>query len=258
VLASALAMNKPLANKLFRSAGLLVPQGEVIEFANRNKPRRVKLPAVVKPVDGGSSVGVSIVWNNNELVPAIKRAFKYSENILIEEYITGREVTCGVLYEQGEAIALPPTEIIPKSGFFDYDAKYIPGKTEEITPARFPKRVLHAIQETALSAHNALQCGGMSRTDMIVQILNIKNQKSKIRNPARLRMYDLPAMTSSLRSQAGVQAGGQIPKIYVLEINTIPGMTKTSLLPQAAEAAGISFSKMLDMIVLSAIKTKVN
>jgi D-alanine-D-alanine ligase len=216
VLSSALAMNKPVAYKLFRAQGLLTPEGEVIEYADRNKSRHVKLPSVIKPANGGSSVGVSIVWKQNELEKALKRAFKVSKTILVEEYIEGREVTCGVLEDRSGLVSLPPTEIIPKSGFFDYQAKYEPGATEEITPANFPKRFLKEIQNIALTAHKILKCAGMSRTDMIV-----KSPKSKF----------------------------QKPKIYVLETNTIPGMTKTSLLPQAAEVAGISFSRMLDMII---------
>ena len=136
---------------------------------------------------------------------------------MVQEFIRGREATCGVLEDPktGRAFALPPTEIIPKTqAFFDYQAKYTPGASEEITPARFPKKINLRVQKMALEAHNALGCRGMSRTDLIIK--------------------------------------GS--KIYTLETNTIPGMTETSLLSQAAKTAGIGFPKLLDIIITGALR----
>ena len=136
---------------------------------------------------------------------------------MIQEYVRGDEVTCGVLDTENAPIALPPTQIIPKTGkFFDYEAKYTKGATKEITPPRLPEQIIKKIQDAALIAHKVLGCSGFSRTDMIV-------------------------------------SGGTV---YILETNTIPGMTETSLFPQAAKAIGISFPELLDKLIDSALKKK--
>jgi D-alanine-D-alanine ligase len=161
---------------------------------------------------------VSIVKEQEKLPEAIDAVFGYGSDVMVQRYISGKEVTCAIVEESnGELLALPPTEIIPKSGeFFDYDAKYSTGASEEITPARFPPEILAKIQQIAITAHKILGCSGMSRTDMIV--------------------------TES--------------DIYVLETITIPGMTETSLMPQAAHAVGISFSELLNKIISAALKGK--
>ena len=129
---------------------------------------------------------------------------------MLQEYIKGREFTCAVIEMKGKAIALPPTEIIPRgTSFFDYEAKYNIGGSEEITPARLSKVQTKKLQASALTAHKALGCSGMSRSDFILK--------------------------------DGV--------FFILETNTIPGMTKTSLLPQAALASGVTFPKLLDLII---------
>lgn len=209
--ASRLGMDKIKSLILFKKAGLNIP------------PRTKKMPLVVKPADRGSSVGTSIVKNIDDLPRAIKSAKKYSPKILIEKYIEGREITCGVIEKNGRLIALPSTEIIPKTNtFFDYHAKYTPGASLEITPApNLMKKTIRGIQTAALKAHQAIGARGFSRTDMIIEKSKGKSQKSKI---------------------------------YVLEINTIPGLTKMSLLPQEAKTAGISFSTLLDIIIESALK----
>ncbi|OGY62844.1 MAG: hypothetical protein A2745_00440 [Candidatus Harrisonbacteria bacterium RIFCSPHIGHO2_01_FULL_44_13] len=218
-LSSWLGMNKPASLELFKKSGLAVPKfvtlrKEEIGLCRLNK-LAVSLPLVIKPANHGSSVGVSIVKNKNRFLPALLSAGQYSGRIMIQKYILGREVTCGAIEKNGKLVALPPTEIIPKSGeFFDYKSKYLPGGSQEITPARLPKNLTKKIQDIAKKTHRLIGASGMSRTDMIVEKL----------------------------------------KIYVLEINTIPGMTKTSLLPQAAKAAGISFPQMLDLIIESALK----
>ncbi|MBI4120239.1 MAG: D-alanine--D-alanine ligase [Parcubacteria group bacterium] len=228
VLASALAMDKLKSSELLAFHGLKVPK--YINFSNkqwntdRNKiaaeiSEKISLPCVIKPSNCGSSVGITIVRKIDDLENAVHLAFSYDNTVLAQEYISGAEITCGVLDESGgkEPIALPPTQIIPKkSTFFDYQAKYTPGATEEITPPRLPKNIIKDIQVTALKAHEILGCSGMSRTDMIVSGNNI----------------------------------------FVLETNTIPGMTETSLYPQAAAAVGISFPELLDKIIQSAISKK--
>lgn len=199
--ASKLGMDKIKSAAAFKKAGLAVPSSGK------------RFPLVVKPADRGSSVGVSIINSQQELTEALKLARRYSKKILVQEFVSGRELTCGVLEIDGHPRALPPTEIIPKSTrFFDYKAKYVRGASEEITPPKVPEKVIKKIQAQALLAHKVIGASGFSRTDMIV--------------------------------------GDS--RIYVLEINTIPGMTETSLLPQQAKAAGISFPKLLDIIIKTA------
>ncbi|HBC59212.1 TPA: D-alanine--D-alanine ligase [Candidatus Azambacteria bacterium] len=229
ILASALAMDKLKSSELFLFHGLKVPK--YLNFSNKqwNKDKdkittkvseKISLPCVIKPSNCGSSVGITIVRKIDDLENAVQLAFSYDDIVLAQEYISGVEVTCAVLDEGGdkEPIALPPTQIIPKdSEFFDYHAKYTPGATEEITPPRLPAEIINKIQENALQVHKIIGCSGMSRTDMIL--------------------------------------GGD-GKLYVLEINTIPGMTETSLLPQAAAAAGISFPDLLDKIIQAALNKR--
>lgn len=226
VLASSLAMDKVKSSELFRLHGLLVPP--YTHFLRweweRHEPiildfivQALEAPWVVKPVDRGSSVGVSITQTSDALRAAIAAVFQHSEHIMVQQHIQGAEVTCAVLHEDpcSEPWPLPPTEIIPTSkAFFDYFSKYTPGATEEITPPRLPPSVIAQIQATAVQAHKILDCYGLSRTDMIVQ--------------------------------------GE--KIYVLETNTIPGMTETSLYPQAAKAVGLELSELLDRLIKAAIR----
>lgn len=224
VLASALAMDKVVSADVFRQQGLRVPPYVAFTHADWTKRRgalharisRLGWPLVVKPRNLGSSVGITIVSKPSALAAAVRRAAAHSPQLMAQQYIRGKELTCGVIDQgiPGTEMALQPTEIIPKtSAFFDYRAKYTAGASEEITPPRLPKPMIGKIQETALTAHRALGCSGMSRTDMILKD----------------------------------------GKLYVLEVNTIPGMTETSLLPQAANACGISFPQLLERIILAAL-----
>jgi len=210
VLASALAMDKQMTNIVYAASGLRVPPYIVIE-SKKARLNGVSVPFVVKPVDGGSSVGVSIVKTKKEIAAAFAKAFKESRRVMVQKYIKGKEITCGIIEDEaGRPFALPPTEIVPQSAaFFDYHAKYAVGGSLEITPARISAPQMKEIQKLALRAHCALGCRGMSRSDFIL-------------------------------------SGG---KFYILETNTIPGMTEASLLPKAAAAAGISFPALLDMII---------
>ncbi|MBI1974962.1 MAG: D-alanine--D-alanine ligase [Parcubacteria group bacterium] len=230
VLASALAMNKAKSADVFRNHGISTPP--FITFTKRdwlkNRPQvlknasRLDYPLVVKPNDQGSSMGISIVRTKSQIVNAILTALHYSPYAMVQKYVAGREVTCAVIDKgiPGTEIALQPTEVIPKtSAFFDYHAKYTPGASEEITPPNLPQSIIRNIQRVALTCHRALGCSGMSRTDMIIE-----NSKRKILNP----------------------------KIYVLEVNTIPGMTETSLLPKAAKACGLTCPALLERIIEAA------
>lgn len=214
MISSAMAMDKAHSNELYKRYGLHVPRFQVIDRAGDNtKSAKIKIPFVVKPVGGGSSVGTNIVHNKSQEANALRSAFKVADKIMVQEYIAGREFTCGVIEKNGQPISLVPTEIIPKSAFFDYKAKYDPEGSREITPPDLSSFKIKELQALALKAHKLLGCKGMSRSDFILK--------------------------------------GS--KFYILETNTIPGMTATSLLPQGAKAAGIDFSELLDLIIQSAI-----
>ena len=226
IVGSALAMDKYHSREIFKLAGLNTPKTMKLK-AGENYSARLnffinkitKLPVVVKPCSNGSSVGVQIVEEMNKLGKAIKTSFKYDNNVLVEEFIKGRELTCGVLEEfNNEAVsALPVTEIIPIKNhkFFNYYAKYKTGHSNEITPAPIEESLFKKAQDIAIRAHQVLGCKGYSRTDMI------------------------------LKSGNGT--------IYVLETNTLPGLTKNSLFPKAAQVAGLTMDKLLDRIVESSL-----
>lgn len=217
-LASKLAMDKIASLHIFEINGLRVPRHEVIEISSYNPNWKVynKLgfPLVIKPATHGSSIGLSIADNVDQLDKAIALSFSFDTKVIIQEYITGREVTVGILDNQ----VLPVVEIIPKNRFFDYQAKYQLGMTDYIVPAQLNEAIAKKAQEAALSAHNALGCFGCSRVDMIIGKDNVP---------------------------------------FVLEINTIPGFTHTSLLPKAAKVAGIDFAGLcLKLIELAYEKAK--
>ena len=214
VLGSAVAMNKVATKKMYELAGLPSPaylvssRGDVIDPGDVEN--RIGFPVVVKPAEAGSSVGMSIVKAKDMLKPAMGKAFEHGNTILLEAYIEGIELTAGVVGNE-TLEALPLIEIVPNEeyAFFDYEAKYTPGKTEEICPARFDDATTEKAQTFAKMAHQALFCEGYSRTDMM------------------LKGKDL----------------------YILETNTIPGMTATSLLPQAAQVGGMTFTVLLDRLI---------
>ena len=214
VLGSAIGMNKLVSKQLYEKSGLFIPPYIVIQRDDVLDPdectKRIGLPLVVKPVSSGSSVGISIVKSIDSLKDAVDKAFVEDSSVLIESYIDGIELTGGVIGND-KPEALPIIEIIPDKSheFFDYEAKYTAGVTQEICPARIDDTLTQKAQAAAITAHKALFCKGYSRTDMI-----LKDQD-----------------------------------IYTLETNTIPGMTATSLLPLAAGAAGISFSSLLDRLI---------
>lgn len=219
VLGSALAMDKNLAKTLYRLNGLPVANWVMAEKEDIANPERIleslQLPVVVKPVRQGSSIGMSIVKDQEKLASSLELAFQHDSEVMVEEFISGREITVGVIGND-ELAALPLVEIIPdeKYEFFDYEAKYKPGATKEVCPAEVDDAVRQKAQEYGLKAHRALQLKGYSRTDMIVSD----------------------------------------DKIYILETNTIPGMTPTSLLPQAAAEFGLPFPALLDRLIELALE----
>ncbi len=219
VLGSALAMNKELSKILYQQAGLNVARALFFNRAEAPGAAAIEaqlgLPAVIKPVNEGSSIGVTIARTREELARGLDLAFKHDHRVLVEEFLQGVEVTGGVLGND-KLQALPLVEIIPSEQytFFDYQAKYLPGASTEICPARLDPELTKKAQQAALTAHRALSCRGYSRTDM----------KIKDGQP------------------------------YVLETNTIPGMTATSLFPQAAQAAGIGFPALLDKLIELALE----
>jgi D-alanine-D-alanine ligase len=210
---SALTFNKQ-ACKLFlkehniaMAKGILIRKGDTIDPVNIIK--QIGLPFFVKPNDSGSSFGVTKVKQKEDLMAAIETALRESDEVLIEAFMSGREVACGVLKAKNKAIVLPVTEIISKNEFFDYEAKYTPGRSEEVTPANFPLHVTNEIKRLSLLVYDLLGCNGIVRVDFIV--------------------VD--------------------EKPFFLEINTVPGMTKESLVPQQALAAGITHKELYSMVV---------
>jgi D-alanine-D-alanine ligase len=224
VLASALAMDKPMAKRMFEAAGLRCPKGAVLSLDQLVKCDPMPRPFVVKPAAEGSSVGVYIVLETdnrplNEIVDGgqrtedvqkIQSAVRHPPSVyLVEEYIAGREITVAVLNNK----PLGVTEIRPISGFYDYTNKYTDGKTEHLCPAPLSKTKYDEVMELALKAHQALGCRGLSRADF--------------------RFDDTKGEGT----------------FYLLEVNTQPGMTALSLSPEIAAHAGISFNDLVRLLV---------
>lgn len=214
VFASALGMDKIAFRRYLAGAGISLPKW--VSASEKNLLKKIIQfgpPWVVKPSNQGSSVGVSIVKNKLRLKPAIKKAAQFGGEVIVEEYLLGTEVSCGVLGNRNPW-PLPVIEICPKKDFFDYEAKYTPGMCEEIVPARIDQELTEKVQKTAVEVFKLVGARGFSRVDMILK-------------------------------------DGQP---YVLEINTIPGLTPNSLLPKEAKAAGISYPKLLDLIISFALE----
>lgn len=203
---SLLAMDKDISKKLMRENGILTAGWQYINLNAQNDFSIIKYPCVVKPCSCGSSVGVSIVENRDQLNSAVGYAKKYEEYVIIEDKIEGREFSVGILNGK----ALPVIEIKPLCGFYDYKNKYQKGLTEEICPANISEEISKLLQNKALVVHSTLRLGFYSRIDFILD----DNDDA-----------------------------------YCLEANTLPGMTPTSLLPQEALAAGISYNELCDIIV---------
>ncbi len=212
---SMLAMDKDIAKKLMRAEGILTPDWLRIDTSappdTQNIIDSIGLPAVVKPCSCGSSVGVFIVYTKEELSAALLNAAQYERYIMVEQLISGRELTCA--YFDGKA--LPPVEIIPKEGFYDYQNKYMAGTATEICPAPIGDSATNELYEATVKGFEALRLGGYARFDYILD---------------------------------------KDGRAWCLEANTLPGMTPTSLLPQEAEAAGISYGELCERIAILAVK----
>ena len=226
VLASALAMDKVASKAIFQeAAGLKTPASVALRagagYDTAAIAAQLGSKVVVKPVREGSSVGMSIVHGESELAPAIELAFRHDDVVLVEAFVAGAEVTVGVIGNDN-LMALPTLEVVPEHEFYDYESKYLPGMSRHLVPAELagtPEDEKDAVriecQRVAIAAHRALGCRGMSRADVIV-------------------------------TREG--------EIYLLEVNTIPGMTSTSLLPDAARAAGIEFPQLCERLVELALE----
>jgi len=219
VLASALAMNKVAAKRMFVTAGIVTPRCLTVDANQdiKNEARRIardfSFPLVLKPVSEGSSLGVYLIKKPEELLSKLEETVPKYKDMFVEEFIKGQEVTVGVIGVGDDLQALPILELVPKKEFYDFEAKYTAGMTEFILPARLSPALTKKVQETAIKAHLALGCYGVSRVDMIVTA-----------------------------DQAA----------YVHEVNTIPGMTEQSDLPAEAKEAGISFDQLVVKILASA------
>jgi D-alanine-D-alanine ligase len=211
-LGSALAMDKDLSKHLFRRAGVQTADWTMArrESAGEEQLGRLGLPVVVKPSKQGSTVGLSIVKRRDDLSAAIAEAFRFDDEVMIEQFVAGRELTVGILGD----VALPVGEIIPKHEIYDYECKYTPGMAEEVFPAHISSDKAREAQDLARRAFQALKLRGYARIDF--------------------------RMTED-------------GSLFCLEANTLPGMTATSLIPQGAAAAGISFPELCERIALLAL-----
>ncbi len=210
VLASALAMDKPMAKRLFEDAGIRCAEHRIATRRQVLNGDVLPRPYVVKPMNEGSSVGVQIVTDETNGPALTENDWPFGDRIMVERYIAGREITVAVMGDR----ALGVTELRPVSGFYDYEAKYTDGKTDHIIPADLPEAVAEIAREYALKAHETLSCRGVTRADF---------------------RYD--------------DAAGGAEAVYLLEINTQPGLTPLSLVPEQAAHAGISFPELVNWMV---------
>jgi len=215
VLASAVAMDKAVTKTVVQAAGVVTPHAKVINAETDLTifcDTHINYPCVVKPVREGSTLGIGVARDADELQHAIKAARTYDAKVLVEDFIAGREVTVGVM----DGHALPIVEVVAKSGFYDYNAKYTPGQTEYHVPAPLDKELYAAIQVAAQKVYSAVGCKGAVRVDFM------------------------------LRGD----------EFFFLEVNTIPGMTETSLLPKAATHEGMDFAELVERILCDAALDK--
>ncbi|SCH80799.1 D-alanine--D-alanine ligase [uncultured Clostridium sp.] len=217
-LGCAAAMHKGIAKQIFLESGIPTPNGVCIH-KNKNKKDLtslgLSLPVVVKPCSGGSSIGVYIVNTEEEYNEALEKSFRYEDELVIEEYVKGREFACGIINDK----ALPPIEIIPKTGFFDYANKYQAGATEEVCPANISEEISAKMQDYTVRAFHALKLDVYSRADFLLDADN---------------------------------------NLYCLEMNTLPGMTAASLLPKEAAVTGIEYGDLCELIIKKSLEARYN
>ena len=209
VLASAAAMDKTLAKRLFESVGLRCPAGQLVHRSAVEAGDVMARPYVVKPNNEGSSVGVHIVREGDNALPFAGIEWPFGDQVLVEPYIAGRELTVGVMGDRPLAV----TELRPRQGFYDYTAKYTEGRTEHLVPAPIHPSIYQEALAAALAAHRVLGCRGVSRADF---------------------RYD--------------DTKGEPGRLFLLEVNTQPGMTPLSLVPEQARHIGISFPELMRWI----------
>ena len=221
VLAAAMTFNKYTCNHYLKGFGVKVAESvllrssEVQKFSSEEIVKQVGLPCFIKTNVGGSSFGVTKVKTLEEVEPAIKKAFAEGDEVICEAFMKGIEITCGAYKTKDKAVAFPITEVVTSNEFFDYDAKYN-GQVDEITPARIPDEVRDAVQAMTLKIYDILGCKGIIRVDYIL---------------------------------TGDEAKGERLEINLLEVNTTPGMTATSFIPQQVRAAGLNIGEVLSEIV---------
>lgn len=213
VLASSIAMDKCMAKVMFQHFDVATPRWFVVHLKEndfnliRNKIKKFfGYPCIIKPNDQGSTIGLTVCRGDVEVEHAVKKALEFSNKVLVEEYIAGRELTVGVIGQQ----VLPVLEIKPKGGLYDYKSKYTSGMSDYIVPADIPSKIAEHLHHQALLAFNSVGCESYARVDF--------------------------RLTKELKS-------------YCLEVNTLPGMTSTSLVPKMAKAAGIGFEELIDRII---------
>jgi D-alanine-D-alanine ligase len=212
VLASAMAMHKEKSKLVFRSAGIPVAESKMVDIEVAGTTHPMTPPYVVKPVAEGSSFGVHIIEHgrNSPASIILEQRELFGDQVMVERFIPGRELTCAVMGD----VALGVIDIVPQLGFYDYDAKYVPGGSKHILPAEIPNDIYRKVQRYSLEAHRAMGCRGVSRSDF--------------------RLDD---------------SKGREPELILLEINTQPGMTGTSLVPELAAHAGHTFEELVTWMV---------
>ncbi len=213
LLTSAITFNKYVCKQIVSQLGVMTAKAVCVSKNDKVEEEKIiselSLPCFVKPNNGGSSIGVSKVNKKEELKPALVEAFKEDEEVLIEEFISGTEITCGVIRKKGEVTVLPLTKVVSKKGFFDYEAKYAEGMAEEITPAGIPEEEGKKCREISMHLYKNLNCRGMVRFDYILSNGNF----------------------------------------YFLEVNTIPGLSENSIVPKQANVAGISTKQLYSIVI---------
>jgi D-alanine-D-alanine ligase len=216
---SALTFNKYYCKNYIINFGVKTANSLYITSRNQADPKyilsRLSLPIFIKPNNGGSSVGMSKVNKPSELKEAIDRAFKEDDELLAEEFIKGREITCGVMKYNHKLLVLPVTEIISKKEYFDYEAKYTPNMSDEIVPAQIPETMYNECQETSSMLYEKLNCKGVVRFDYIF------NDNG----------------------------------LYFLEVNTVPGLTEASIVPKMAKSNGLTLQQLFTMLIEEALRS---
>jgi len=213
VLTSAITFNKFTCNQYLKSFGVKVSESLLLRsgqtISEDEVVAKLGLPCFVKPNVGGSSFGVTKVKTKDEVQPSIQKAFSEGQEVMIEAFMQGTEITCGMYKVKNKAVVFPITEVVPQNEFFDFDAKY-KGQVEEITPARISKELTDRVQELTTAIYNILNCKGIVRIDYIISDRDVIN---------------------------------------LLEVNTTPGMTETSFIPQQIRAAGLDIKEVLTEII---------